>query len=222
LDSQLLTIVLIAVTGVLLFRLYTVLGRRTGNERPRSGFGRWGAPQPVPPTDKVAALPGQAAKDQTNDTPGDAIAQGLAAIRALDRTFDTDKFVAGARTAYEMILTAYSSSNRAVLKPLLSDEVFAAFDGAIGAREQRKEKVQFSFVGFKEAKIAQAGIKGRSGEITVQFDARFISATLDQNGKVVEGDATMVREVTDVWTFARDLRVRDPNWVLVATSGELA
>ena len=224
-DSQLLDIVLIAVTGVLLFRLYTVLGRRTGNERPREGFRRLNISQPqAQANDKVSALTERSAvaNDRAGEVKSDAIQQGLAAIKAADRTFDADKFLAGARTAYEMILTAFSNGDRAVLKSLLSEEVFSAFDGAVRAREQRNEKVQFSFVGFKDNDIIQAAAKGRTAEITVSFGARFISGTTDTTGRVVDGDATAVREVTDVWTFARDLRTRDPNWTLVATSGEFA
>ena len=107
------------------------------------------------------------------------------------------------------------------LKPLLSDEVYAAFGQVISGREQRKESMAFTFVGFKDVKIVHAALKGRSAEITLAFGAQFISATTDQNASVIDGDSKTVRDVTDVWTFARDVRSRDPNWLLVATSGAL-
>ncbi len=220
--SQLFDILMIAVAAVLLFRLYTVLGRRTGNERTREDF-RLNGPQPAPrPTEKVAiADSGSVKAEQTREIAGDPVAQGLLDIKLADRTFESDKFISGARAAYELIVTAFANGDRAALKPLLSDEVFAVFDGVIRKREQGHEKVSFTFVGFKEVKIAQAAIKGRSGEVTVAFGAQFISATSDAAGKVIEGDTRTVRDVTDVWTFARDLRARDPNWTLVATSGDL-
>jgi predicted lipid-binding transport protein (Tim44 family) len=77
----------------------------------------------------------------------------------------------------------------------------------------------FTFVGFKDVKIVHAMLKGRTAEVTVAFGAQFISATSDAQGTVIEGDTRAVRDVTDVWTFARDVRARDPNWSLVATSG---
>jgi predicted lipid-binding transport protein (Tim44 family) len=220
--SQLFDILMIAVAAVLLFRLYSVLGRRTGNERTREDF-RLSGPQPSPrPAEKLAlADRGSVKPEQAHEIAGDPVAQGLLDIKLADRAFETDKFTSGARAAYELILTAFSSSDRAALKPLLSEEVFAVFDGAIRKREQGRERVAFTFVGFKEVKIVHATVKGRSGEITVSFGAQFISATSDASGKVIEGDTRTVRDVTDVWTFARDLRARDPNWTLVATSGDL-
>lgn len=220
--SQLFDILMIAVAAVLLFRLYTVLGRRTGNERTREDF-RLSGPQPAPrQAEKVAVADvGSVKPEQAREIPGDPVAQALLDIKLADRTFETDKFVSGARAAYEMILTAFSSGDRAALKPLLNEEVFTAFDTVIRKREQAGEKVAFTFVGFKDVKIVHAAVKGRNGEVTVSFGAQFISATSDANGKVIEGDTRTVRDVTDFWTFARDLRARDPNWTLVATSGDL-
>jgi predicted lipid-binding transport protein (Tim44 family) len=219
---QLFDILMIAVAAVLLFRLYTVLGRRTGNERTREDFRLSGAQPAQRPAEKVAVADhGSIKPEQSREMPGDPAAQGLLDIKLADRTFETDKFISGARAAYELILTAFSNGDRTALKPLLSEEVFSVFDGAIRKREQERENVVFTFVGFKDVKIAHAAVKGRSGEITVSFGAQFISATSDAGGNVVEGDMRTVRDVTDVWTFARDLRARDPNWSLVATSGDL-
>ena len=220
--SQLFDILMIAVAAVLLFRLYTVLGRRTGNERTREDF-RLSGPQPAPrQAEKVAVADvGSVKPEQAREIPGDPVAQALLDIKLADRTFETDKFVSGARAAYEMILTAFSGGDRAALKPLLNEEVFTAFDTVIRKREQAGEKVAFTFVGFKDVKIVHAAVKGRNGEVTVSFGAQFVSATSDANGKVIEGDTRTVRDVTDFWTFARDLRARDPNWTLVATSGDL-
>ncbi|MBV9330701.1 MAG: Tim44 domain-containing protein [Alphaproteobacteria bacterium] len=221
--SALLDIVLIAVTGGLLFRLYIVLGRRTGNERTREDF-RLSGPAATPrPSDKVVAITDRSAlkPEAPQAVSGDPTAQALAHIRLLDRAFDSDRFLSGARAAYEMIVTAFASGDRKTLKPLLSDEVYSAFDEAISSREQKQHKVAFTFVGLRDIKIVHAGVKDRNAEITVSFAAQFISSTSDAEGKLVEGDAKAVRDVNDIWTFARDLRSRDPNWTLVGTTGEL-
>ncbi len=214
-ESQVLDILLIALAGVILFRLYSVLGRRTGHEGQR--------PQPAPSSNDVVALPdrAQAKLDQPSQAASDPVARALLDIKLADRTFETDHFVSGAKSAYEMILAAFASGDRATLRPLLSDEVYAAFDGVIRGREERHEKVVFTFVGFKDVKIAHAALKGRVAEITVALGAQFISLTMDANGATIEGDGKTVRDVTDVWTFSRDSRARDPNWTLVATSGDL-
>ena len=223
-NSELLDIVLIAVAGFFLFRLYTVLGRRTGHERPPQETNyRLSSNPEAPPAqaaaDSVVALPKPA--PLVGDRPADPVARGLTDIAGSDRNFETEHFLSGARQAYETIVTAFARGDRAQLKPLLNDEVYAAFESAIAARDAAKETVAFTFVGFKDAKIVQAVLKNRNAEITVAFGAQFISATSNEAGAIVEGDAKSVRDVTDVWTFSRDTRARDPNWTLVATSGDL-
>jgi predicted lipid-binding transport protein (Tim44 family) len=166
-------------------------------------------------------LPVATRAEQIADKPADPVARGLMDIKLADRAFETDHFISGARSAYEMIVTAFARGERAQLRPLLGDEVYAAFDQVIAGREQRKEEIAYTFVGFKDVKIVHAALKGRSAEITLAFGAQFISATTDANAAVIEGNSKTVRDVTDVWTFARDVRARDPNWLLIATSGEL-
>jgi len=225
-NSQLLDIFLIAmVAGIILFRLYTVLGRRTGHERPpRENYQFSRNPDAAPPADDTAVtVPDRSAarNEVVSDKPSDPVARGLLDIKLADRNFETEHFVSGARSAYEMIITAFAKGDRAALRPLLNDEVYRAFDHAIAAREAQQETIEFTFVGFKDVKVVEAVLKGRAAEITLAFGAQFISATSDANGAVVEGDAKSVRDVTDVWTFSRDTRARDPNWTLIATSGDL-
>ncbi len=223
-NSQLLYILVLAmVAGIVLFRLYTVLGRRTGNERPpQDRFQRIGGSSEKPATnDNIVRLPerGPQRAEAAGQAAGPA-AQGLMDIKLADRTFDTDHFLEGARHAYEMIVTAFARGDRAALRPLLSEEVFAAFDQVIRERERKNERVEFTFVGFREVKLTAAALKRTVAEITVSFFSQFISATLDASGALVEGDSKSVREVTDIWSFERDVRSSDPNWRLVATSGE--
>jgi predicted lipid-binding transport protein (Tim44 family) len=223
-NSQLLEIVFLAlVAGVILFRLYTVLGRRTGHERPPQDNYRFqpnpDAPHPATDDNVVALQPKRA--DTADSASTDPVTRGLVAIKLADRSFETEHFLSGARQAYELIVTAFAKGDRATLRPLLNDDVYKAFDGAISARESAKETVAFTFVGFKDAKIAEASLTNRIADVTVAFGAQFISATTSETGTVIEGDPKSVREVTDVWTFNRDTRARDPNWTLVATSGDL-
>jgi predicted lipid-binding transport protein (Tim44 family) len=218
-NSQILGILLIAmVAGIILFRLYAVLGRRTGNERE--------PPKRYPQLDgqggnNVVALPDRAAPrlDSAAEKPSDPVAQGLLDIQLADRSFEAEHFIAGAKHAYELIVVAFAANDRAALKPLLNDEVYAAFDGVIHGREERREKVNFTLIEIDNAKISHAEMKGRMAEVTVEFSARFNSATLNAEGAVIDGDPKSVREVVDIWTFARDTRSNDPNWALVATTG---
>ena len=214
--SQLLDIVLIAMlAGFVLFRLYTVLGRRTGHERPPQEDYRIG---PQRAEDTVGAAP--KLTHTSAERPSDPVASGLFDIGLADRGFDKEHFLKGARAAYEMILTAFANNDRTTLKPLLGDEVFGAFDSVMRRREQSGDKATMTLVGFTEVKIIAAALKGSTAEITLAYSARLIAATANSQGAVINGDDKSVRDVTDVWTFIRDSRARDPNWTLVSTSSE--
>lgn len=215
-DTQLLTTLLIAgVALFILIRLYMVLGRRTGHERPPQESYELGT---SPPDNASIAAPKAAIP--APDRPTDPVASGLFDIGLADRSFDKDQFLKGAQAAYEMILTAFAAADRETLKPLLSDEVFAAFDSVIKRRESENSKATITLVGFSEVKITAASLKNMVAEVTISFAARLISSTTNADGKVVEGDVSAVQDVNDIWTFMRDVRARDPNWLLVATSSE--
>jgi predicted lipid-binding transport protein (Tim44 family) len=141
----------------------------------------------------------------------------VASILAADKGFDPAHFLSGAKAAYEMIVTAFARGDRNALKPLLSKEVFEGFDSAIKQRESDGQVMETSFVGIGKADIIEASLKARTAHLTVKFRSMLIQSTKDRDGAVVAGDPTKVSEVTDVWTFARDLDARDPNWRLVAT-----
>jgi predicted lipid-binding transport protein (Tim44 family) len=183
-DSQTLILVAAAMVAVVIcFRLYTVLGRRSGNETP-----------PGPVRTPLSPAP-HAALPQPIPASG-----GLLDIQLADRDFDAPKFLAGARQAYGQIVTSFAKGERDTLRPLLSPEVYAAFDAGITGRSGAAA----NFVKLNDARIVNSALHGRSAEITVAFTAEFSTGT-----------------VIDVWTFERNLDSADPNWLLVATSTDL-
>lgn len=234
------TIIFLALAVFIFIRLRSVLGQRTGRERPPYDpySRRDAAKAPAGPSDKVVNFPGTAEKPPVPETVdateaeteepaparwagvaevGSAVANGLDAIAAQERGFDVQHFLAGARSAYEMIVVAFANGDRATLKELLARDVFDGFSAAIAEREQRGETMQTQFVGINKVEIIEAGAKGRTAQITLRFLSQLISVTRDKNGAVIDGDPEQVADVTDVWTFSRELGTRDPNWKLVAT-----
>jgi predicted lipid-binding transport protein (Tim44 family) len=228
---QFLDIIIFAAIAVFLgLRLRGVLGRRTGNERQqRDPFKR-----PVPESrdetdrdkagrDKVIPLPDRNRTPTAEPAPADIAKPeagglpGLAQIRAADPSFDPQGFLGGARAAFEMIVGAFAAGDAAALKPLLSDEVFENFNGAIKARTKAKETLETTLVGISSAEIVEAELQGRSALVTVKFVSEQINVTKDAEGRIVDGDPATVAAITDIWTFARNTRARDPNWTLVAT-----
>jgi predicted lipid-binding transport protein (Tim44 family) len=229
------TVIFLVIAVVIFLRLRSVLGRRTGGERPPfDPFSRREAPpRGAPADDKVISLPRRPAdtgdgaatgiaaaaeeRIKTLAPEGTSLNEALRAITAADRGFDPDAFLAGAKSAYEMIVTAFAEGDRKALKQLLNREVHDGFVAAIAEREGRGETIEFRFVGIDKAEITDASLKGGTAQITVRFHSKLISATHDKNGNVIDGDPVHVGDVTDIWTFARDVSSRDPNWKLVAT-----
>jgi predicted lipid-binding transport protein (Tim44 family) len=231
------TIIFLALAVFIFLRLRSVLGQRTGSERPpfdRSArdFGNGPVnPAATPANSNVVPLPGTVidhgpapaelgpAPDRWKDIApaGSPLAQGLDAIAASDSSFDAPRFLSGARSAYEMIVQAFANGDRRALKELLSREVFDGFDGAIREREQREQKVETRFVGIDKSEIVSADVRDRTAHITVRFVSQMVTVTRDKTGAVIDGSPDKVTDVTDIWTFARDITSRDPNWKLVGT-----
>jgi predicted lipid-binding transport protein (Tim44 family) len=228
------TIIFLALAVFIFLRLRSVLGQRTGRERPP--YDPYSARDAVrsPAADKkVVALPqrGPEAGPRPAETAipaaerwkdvaesGSPVAAGLDAIAAVDSSFDAQHFITGARAAYEMIVTAFANGDRRQLRSLLSREVYDGFDAAITERERRSETAETRFVSVDASTITAAELRNRTtAQITVRFVSKLISATRDRSGAVVDGNAEKVTDVTDVWTFSRDVSSRDPNWKVIAT-----
>jgi len=225
------TIIFLALAVFIFLRLRSVLGQRTGRERPP--YDPYSARDAVrgATNDNVVTMPGRTAEAAQKPVEaaepverwkgiaetGSALAGGLDAIASADKTFDAKHFVAGARAAYEMIVLAYAQGDRRALKNLLSREVYEGFEGAIREREEKGDKVETRFVAIDKADITSAELRGRTAQIRVRFVSQLVSVTRDKSDNVIDGSPDKVTDVTDVWTFARDISSRDPNWKLVAT-----
>ena len=227
------TIIFLALAVFIFLRLRSVLGQRTGRERPPYDPFSGRDPVRTPSSDKVVPLPTRNADStgvavdggevvrvnrwQGVAEPGTPLAAGLDAIAAADPSFDAKSFLAGARAAYEMVVTAFAEGDRRNLKMLLSREVYDGFDAAIRDRETKGETVETRFVSIDKAEITGAELRAKTAQVTVRFVSQLISATRDRAGQVIDGSPDKVIDVTDLWTFAHDVSSRDPNWKLVAT-----
>ena len=202
--------VLAVIAGFLVLRLRSVLGRRTGTERRRETFGA-----PDAARENIVSLPPRA---QVPPPPAEAAgASGLAALKSADGSFDEKHFLEGARAAFEIIVNAFAKGDAAALKPLLSDAVFASFAQAIHERGARQERHETNLLTIKTVEIAEGALQGDAALVTVKFVSDQINVTRAADGHVVDGSPDQVEEKTDLWTFSRAVRSRDPNWMLVAT-----
>jgi predicted lipid-binding transport protein (Tim44 family) len=222
-DFQYFDIILFAmIAAFLVLRLRSVLGRRTGNERRRELFARRAAPVADKPGPEKVATPADpdksAAIPRLVGKPADTVAEGLNRIRRADPNFDAPSFLEGARAAFEMIVAAFARGDKDALRPLLSDEVFRPFAQTIDERAAAKETLETRDLRLDDAEIAEADLAGRTARVTVKLVSHQVNVTRAMDGSIVDGDPEHPVEKTDYWTFARDTRSADPNWVLVATS----
>lgn len=209
------------IAAFLVLRLRSVLGRRTGNERRRDMFIR----QADQARERVVAL-GQRRPAPPTPTPPptleaqpESVAAGLAQIRAADRGFESAAFLEGARGAFGIIVDAFAAGDKDRLRPLLSDEVFGRFAVAIDERKAAGETMETRIVSVGEVDIAEAGMEGTIARVTVKLVSSQINVLRAHDGSIVDGDPEKPVEKTDFWSFTRDTRSSDPNWVLVATGG---
>uniref|UniRef100_Q07UQ0 Import inner membrane translocase, subunit Tim44 n=1 Tax=Rhodopseudomonas palustris (strain BisA53) TaxID=316055 RepID=Q07UQ0_RHOP5 len=225
------TIIFLALAVFIFLRLRNVLGQRTGDERPpydraardllRGSQEGNVVPMPSPSIDPTLAPSADVTPPSDRwksvAAPDSPLEHGLNAIAAHDSGFDAQHFLSGARGAYEMIVLAFANGDRRALKDLLSSEVYDSFEAAIREREKNDHKTETRFVSIDKAELVTAEVRDRSAQLTVRFVSQMITVTRDKTGAIVDGNPDKVADITDVWTFARDVASRDPNWKLVGT-----
>jgi predicted lipid-binding transport protein (Tim44 family) len=242
-------IILIGLVAVfLILRLRSVLGKRTGNERPpaRDPFAPPTPPTPAPRVgdradspaagpsgnDNVVPLPSANAppsRPSTSATSGPGgiratvlptATAGVVAVRAADRGFEPLGFTAGGRAAFTTIVEAFAKGDTATLRPLLDGPTYASFEAAIRGRAERKEIAETTLIGFEASDVAAAAMEATNAVVTVRFVSEQINVVRNAEGQIIDGNPNEVQKVIDLWTFRRDTNSSDPNWLLIKTESE--
>ena len=195
-------IFLAVVAGVVLLRLRSLLGKRTGSEKKDPNLYSYDQPS-VQPTEIKKPLKNI---KYSSNSPTD--------------WFNNDDFINGAKGAYEMIVTNFENGNTKELKPLLEDSVFISFSDVIEKRKQNGEQVEFSFIGIESAEIIYKDLNSSPMEVTVRFISEMITCIKNNKDEIVSGSLNQVQKITDVWTFAKYKNKKTNNWLLLATSAE--
>jgi predicted lipid-binding transport protein (Tim44 family) len=198
------------VAAFLVLRLRSVLGKRQGFERPPE------QQQAARPAGPVALEREAARPTPVSDRLPPAAAQAVARMRGVDPNFSAENFLGGAEGAFRMIVQGFATGDRATLRMLLSDDVYAGFEGAITQREQARETQRTEIRAVNSVAIESAELRGTVADVTVKFVTDQVNITTAANGDVVAG-SDAITELTDLWTFQRDLAQQDPAWRLVAT-----
>lgn len=217
-------IIFAMIAAFLVYRLRSVLGRRTGEEQQRPNPYTRNEPNNGPaktPADNVVSLPERGRSvpplpPVADDEPV-SLAAALAQIKAVDPSFDEKYFLQGASAAFGMTVDAFARGDTATLKPLLNDTVYENFARAIADRQRAGQSLETAIHEISDAEVIEARLDNSTALLTVKFTSLQMNVVRDAAGNVVDGDPDAVIEATDVWTFARNTRARDPNWSLVET-----
>lgn len=214
----LLDIIIILLTFVVLYRLYSVLGRRDYDPRQDENFVEMVKKQQQKLDDVQLAVNRERDQQQATDPRIPKHLQNtVLAIRQIDPDFAIGPFLIGAEKAFEIIISAFASGNQEDLKELTSRDVLANFCKAIDVRMKQKLRLVTSIVSIDSIKVKDIRLERKKAYITVQITSEQVNAEQDENDNVIGGDLSAVENVTDIWTFCRDLTSRDPNWRLVST-----
>lgn len=209
-------ILLAMLAGFIGLRLVSVLGRRTGSERPVGDQFRGPAAEVLTPGPRGIDAPRRGNLELPAGTDAD-LAPALEQIADADRSFDPVRFVGGAKGAYSQILESFWQGDLANLGGLMSDEVYDQFAGAVADRKAAGQIIENRLVRINRASITAAQMIGAMAEVTVRFDADIVAVTRDASGAVVSGSTSDAVPTSDLWTFSHLAGSLDPNWLLIAT-----
>ena len=193
-------LILAIIAGIVLLRLRSVLGRRTGHEKTDKTSYNYETPQ------------------QSSEEKDVTIEPKVASSSREDGWFDKDDFLRGASNAYETIVTNFENGNKDALKPLLSSEVLNSFTSVIDERNSKNETVEFNFIGIEKSEIVHKDLKKNPMEVTVRFISEMITCIKNSKDEVISGSLNQVQKITDVWTFEKIKDKKTSNWLLTATS----
>ncbi len=193
-------LILAIIAGIVLLRLRSVLGRRTGHEKTDKTSYNYETPQ-TSKEEKVIPI-----EPKTSSSARE------------DGWFNNDDFLRGAANAYETIVTNFENGNKDALKPLLSDDVLNSFSTVIDERNSKNETVEFNFIGIEKSEIVHKDLKNNPMEVTVRFISEMITCIKNNKDEVISGSLNQVQKITDVWTFEKIKDKKSSNWLLAATS----
>ena len=193
-------LILAIIAGIVLLRLRSVLGRRTGHEKTDKTSYNYETPQ------------------QSSEEKIVTIEPKVSSVSREDGWFDKDDFLRGASNAYETIVTNFENGNKDALKPLLSNEVLNSFTSVIDERNSKNETVEFNFIGIEKSEIVHKDLKKNPMEVTVRFISEMITCIKNSKDEVISGSLNQVQKITDVWTFEKIKDKKTSNWLLTATS----
>ncbi len=182
-------IIFAAIAGFIIYRLRSVLGKRTGFQKDLS--------QNQPKQDKKT--------ENNKEIP--ALHDNQLKLQEIYKKvsdFDHKQFIEGAKKAFEIIITSFNNGDKKNLRNLVSKDVYTAFEKAIDEKQNDPSSQFYSLI---VESIADAKVDNN----TISISINFISEQMlgDDEGKIVKNK--------DTWTFEKPINSSSPIWILTQT-----
>ncbi|MBN9412577.1 MAG: Tim44 domain-containing protein [Candidatus Paracaedimonas acanthamoebae] len=195
--------------AMIIFKLISVLGQRTGfdpSEGRRETFR-----DPLNPSEKQETT----FSSSEEELIGPGLRKIYAQMLSVDSRFSLSRFLAGATRAFEMIVLAYAKEDLKSLKSLLSSEVYKDFEVAVKERQQKRESLETTIAKIESSQITDMRLQETEAMMTVRFISEQTHVIRNEAGEIIEGTAKQSEQIIDIWTFSRDLRSKDFQWTLI-------
>ena len=203
--------VIIAVTAMLIYKFYLTLGEKRGFEGPSSINAIFDKASEAVDMNRPEIV-----AEELSNVP-EALQLRYQEIRQIDPKFSLTGFINGASQAFEVILQGYAEGDRNKFNYLLSDKIYTDFDNALIERDKKKQKLSTTLVKLNPVIVEDIVVNETIVDITLKFTSEQTNIIYDHDNNIIEGSTNQIEEVVDVWTFRRDARSSNPNWLLVET-----
>ena len=211
--------ILAAVAIFLFWRLRAVLGSRDGFEKTL---------KEIKESSDVVSNP-EVIDETKNDSPDDDIfdyveensknAEVFKKMKEFDSEFSVNKFVSGAKMAYEIILMAFERGDTEKLTALLEKKVLTSFKSVIDKRKKDGFIVDAKFIGMRDIRIINASFSQKTtiADVTLSFKSEITTVVKDSKGSIIEGHPDEIKRQKDTWVFSKNLSDKSPIWFLKST-----
>ena len=178
-----------AIAGFIIYRLRSVLGKRTGFQKNISEP----KPQETKKQEDVQKIPSL----MDNETKLEAVYKKI-------NNFNHREFLDGAKKAFEIIISSFNNGDKKTLKNLVSKDVYSAFEKAIDEKTNNPESQFYSLIveGIADAKVEND---------TISISVNFISEQMLNN------DEGSIVKNKDTWTFEKPVNSSSPICILTQT-----
>jgi predicted lipid-binding transport protein (Tim44 family) len=223
-DFQYTDILILAlIAAFIALRLRNTLGKDIGHKPDLTQLRRQLSETPEEAAAKIHPLSEEKTQNDQQEAAareaiGDpALLAGVDAIAKADPSFSLSGFTEGAKGAFEWVLKAYNAGDTETLKTLLSPPIFEEFSAALEASKASTEKTETTLVAITHAEVAAASLEKAKARITLRIVSEQIEVIRNAEGKIIGGDPSRPAVVEDEWVFERDVKSRNPNWVIMDT-----